>query len=101
MTCLTSQDEAIKTSSKNYEETCKTLKKSKYRQAKASRRSKHGLEVPRDYTHALQLDVQNGNYKWRDAHDLDIEQMKEYQVFKDHGMAVYEKGKVINAPKEN
>ena len=69
-----------------------------YRQAKATRRYKHGWEVPRDYTHALQLDVQNGNNKWRDAIDSEIEQIKEYQVFKDHGKAVYEKNKFINAP---
>ena len=56
-----------------------TLKKSKYRQAKASRRYKHGWEVPRDYAHALQLDVQNHNIKWRDAIDLEIEQTKEYK----------------------
>ena len=37
----------------------RTLKKSKYRQAKASRKYKHGWEVPRDYAHALQLDIQN------------------------------------------
>ena len=76
------------------------LKKSKSRQAKASRRYKHGWEVPRDYARALQLHVQNGNNKWRDAVDLEIEQIKEYQVFKDHGKAVYENNKVINAPKE-
>ena len=35
-----------------------------------------------------------------DAIDLQIEQIKEYQVFKDHGKAVYEKNKVIHAPKE-
>ena len=29
-----------------------------------------------------------------------MEQIKEYQVFKDYGKAVYEKGKVTNAPKE-
>ena len=50
--------------------------------------------------HALQLDVQNGNNKWRDAIDLEIEQIKEYQVFKDDGKAVYENGKIIKAPKE-
>ena len=77
-----------------------TLEKSKYRQAKLSRRYKHGWEVPRDYAHALQLDVQNGNNKWSDAIDLEIEQIKEYQVVKDYGKAVYEKGKVINALKE-
>ena len=35
----------------------RTLKKSKYRQARASRKYKHGWEVPRDYAHAIQLDV--------------------------------------------
>ena len=48
----------------------------------------------------LTTHVQNGNNKWRDAIDLEIEQIKEYQVFKDYGKPVYEKGKVINAPKE-
>ena len=33
--------------------------------------------------------------------DLEIEQIKEYQVFKDHGKVVYEKGKIINALKEH
>ena len=59
---------------------------------------KHGWEVPRDYAHALQLDIQNGNNKWKDAIDLEIEQIKEYQVFKDFGKAVYDKNKITNAP---
>ena len=63
----------------------RTLKKSKYRQARASRKYKHGWEVPRDYAHALQLDIHNGNNKWKEAIDLEIEQIKEYQVFKDFG----------------
>ena len=77
----------------------KTFKKSEYRQAKASRKYKHGWEVPRDYAHALQLDIQNGNNKWKDVVDLEIEQIKEYQVFKDYGKTVYEKDKIGNAPK--
>ena len=63
----------------------RTLKKSKYRQARASRKYKHGWEVPRDYAHALQLDIHNGNNKWKEAIDLEIEQIKEYQVFTDVG----------------
>ena len=39
--------------------------------------------------------------KWKNAIDLEIEQIKEYQVFKDHGKVVYDKGKVINALKEH
>ena len=77
----------------------RTLKKSKYRQAKASRKYKHGWEVPRDYAHALQLDIQNGDTKWKDVLDLEIEQIKEYPVFKDYGKVVYDKDKIGNAPK--
>ena len=84
----------------NSKETYQNSKKSRYRQAKATKRYKHGWEVPQDYAHALQLDLRNGNAKWKDAIDLEIEQIKEYQVFKDHGKVVYEKGKIINAPKE-
>ena len=62
-------------------------KKSKYRQARASRKYKHGWEVPRDYTHAPQIDIHNGNNKWKEAIDLEIEQIKEYQVFTDVGNA--------------
>ena len=80
----------------------RTLKKSKYRQAKATKRYKHGWEIPRDYPHALQLDIQNGNTKWKDAIDLESELMKKYQVFKDHGKVVCMKRvKIMNAPKEH
>ena len=53
----------------------------------------------RDYAHALQLDIQNGNKKWKNVIDLEIEQIKEYQIVKDHGKGVYEKEKIANAPK--
>ena len=87
---------------KRYARTAKrlirTLKKSKYRQVKATKRYKHGWEVPQDYAHALQLDVQNGKTKWKDTIDLEI---KEYQVFKDYERVLYDKGKVINTHKEH
>ena len=60
----------------------RTFKKSKYRQARASRKYKHGWEVTRDYAHTLQLDIHNGNNKWKEAIDLEIEQIKEYQCSK-------------------
>ena len=77
----------------------RTLKKSKYRQAKASEKYKDEWEVPRDYAYTLQLDIQNGKNKLKDAIDLEIEQIKAYQVFKDYGKTVYEKDKIANAPK--
>ena len=73
----------------------RALEKSKYRQAKASRRRYAWMGSS---IRLYKLDVQNGNNKWRDAIDMAIEQIKEYQVFKDHDKAVYEKNKVINAP---
>ena len=90
--------ETSKKSARTARRLIRTLKKSKYTQARASRKYKHGWEVPRDYAHALQLDIQNGNNKWNEAIDLEIEQIKEYQVFKDFGKAVYEKNKITNAP---
>ena len=41
----------------------------------------------------------NSSTKLKDAMDLEIQQIKEYQGVKDHGNVKYEKGKVINAPK--
>ena len=54
----------------------RTLQKSKYCHAKASRKYKHGWEVPRDYAHALQLATQDGNNKWEDAIDLELNRSK-------------------------
>ena len=41
------------------------------------------------------------NNKWKEAIDLELEQIKEYQVFKDFGRAkaVYDKKHITNAPK--
>ena len=39
------------------------------------------------------------NNKWKEATDLELEQIKEYQVFKDPGKAVYDKKHITNAPK--
>ena len=54
----------------------RALKESKYRQSQTTKSYKHGWEVPRDYPHTLQLYVQNGNTKWKDAIDIEIEQIK-------------------------
>ena len=78
-------------------------KKSKYRQVRASRKYKHGWEVPRDYTHAPQLDIHNGNNMWKETIDLEIEQIKQYQVFTDVGNAylqalTWEKLYIVSGP---
>lgn len=46
---------------------------------------KYGVEVPRDYKHAMELDKKNGNTKWADATALEFRQLDEYQTFIDMG----------------
>jgi hypothetical protein len=46
---------------------------------------KYGYEVPRDYKHAMELDIRNGNKLWREATDLELSQLNEYNTFKDFG----------------
>ena len=73
--------EAIKKTCNNSKKgLIRTLKvKIQTSKASRSRKYKRGWEVPRDNAHALQLDIQNGNNKWKDAIDLEIEQIKQHQ----------------------
>ena len=38
------------------------------------------------YEEALQLDLKNGNTKWQDATKLEMEQLQDYECFKDYGI---------------
>ena len=44
-----------------------------------------GYEVPKNYAHALQLDAQNGNDKWKQCTKLEMQQLNEYDTFRDMG----------------
>ena len=57
----------------------------KLRSYQTAPRYKYGYEVPRDYTHALELDKRNGNTKWQDSTALEMTQLHEYKTFKDLG----------------
>ena len=46
---------------------------------------KFGVLVPRDHTHAMELDQQNGDTKWHDAEKLEHSQLQEYDTFIDKG----------------
>jgi len=48
-------------------------------------RYKYGYKVAQDYQHAMTLDLRNGNTKWQDSTSLEMEQLHEYQTFKDLG----------------
>jgi len=46
---------------------------------------KYGYEIPKDFNHALKLDKRNGNTKWQDSTMLEMDQLHDYQTFKDLG----------------
>ena len=46
---------------------------------------KYGFEVSRDYKHAMRLDDWNGNKKWKEAVNVEMKQIDEYETFEDRG----------------
>ena len=61
------------------------VNQAKLRSYRLAPRYKYGYEVPRDYKHAMELDIRNGNKLWREATDLELSQLNEYNTFKDLG----------------
>jgi hypothetical protein len=46
----------------------------------------YGFEIPRDYTHAVKLDSQNGSMKWQESTETEMGQLADYDVFTDKGI---------------
>ena len=46
----------------------------------------YGYQVPKDYKEALLLDEQNGNTRWADCTNLEMQQLQDYRVFIDKGL---------------
>jgi hypothetical protein len=61
------------------------VNQAKLRSYNTSPRFKYGFEIPKNYAHAMRLDEQNKNTKWKDAVVLELLQINEYQTFKDIG----------------
>ena len=61
------------------------VKQAKLRSYRTAPRYKYGFEVPRDHDHAMELDKTNRNTKWKDATDLEMSQLDEYETFRDKG----------------
>ena len=45
----------------------------------------YGFLVPRDHRQAMDIDLQNGNTKWKDSEDIELAQVDEYNTFEDKG----------------
>ena len=53
---------------------------------------KFGVQVPRNHDQAMLLDEQNGNTLWKEAEQRELNQIDEYETFKDMGRGVHPKG---------
>ncbi len=93
----------FKNIAKNQKTLARAINQSKIRQVRRSKVYQFGYLIPRDYKHALELDELNGNSRWYDATKLEMDQIHEYHVFKDHGKAHIDNKtrKVLNAPKDH
>ncbi|KAL7579256.1 hypothetical protein ACA910_011415 [Epithemia clementina (nom. ined.)] len=84
---------------KNQKKLARVINQTKMRQARTTPVYMFGYRVPKDYKEAIELDKQNGNSKWFDAVETEMAQIKEYNVFKDGGKAIFDNHKkVTNAP---
>ena len=63
------------------------IKKAKLHSLRTKPRYKFGVLVPRNYEQALELDEQNGDTKWKDAIDLELQQVISHGTFRDLGFA--------------
>ena len=61
------------------------VNQAKLRSYNTAPKYKYGYEVPRDYRHALRLDELNKNTKWQDAVRTELQQIDDYDTFKDIG----------------
>ena len=61
------------------------LKQAKLRSFRTSPVYKFGYRVPKDWREAKELDKKNGNQKWTEAKQIEMDQIWEYEVFCDGG----------------
>ena len=90
----------LKHIAKNQKQLTRAINKSNIRQVRRSAVYQFGFLIPKDHKQALQLDKQNGNSKWYDAAELEMDQINESKVFQDHGKAHYDpkSRQVSNSP---
>ena len=80
----------------------RAINQTKVRQVRRPATYQFGYLIPRDYKHALELDKINGNSRSYDATKMELEQINEYQIFIDPGIAKYDpkSKRVMNSPQE-
>ena len=92
----------LKCIAKHQKNLTRAINQIKVRQVRRSATYQYGYLIPRDYKHALELDKINSNSRCYDATKKDLDQINEYQVFHDHGIAKYDpkSKRIMNAPRD-
>ena len=54
-------------------------------QVRHSDRYKYGVKVPKNHNQAMTYNRENGNDKWRKVEELELQQISQYDSFKDLG----------------
>ena len=80
----------------------RAINQTKIRQVRRSATYQFAYLILTDYKHALELDKTNGNSRWYDTTKMELDQINEYQVFLDHGIAQYDpkSKRIMNAPQQ-
>jgi len=75
----------LKSLAKREKKLDRLVKQARLRSFKTSPKYKYGFQVPRDYNEAVAFDLRNGNVNWAKATKLEMQQLKDYETFKDLG----------------
>jgi hypothetical protein len=78
----------FKSIAKSEKKFLRMVNQAKLRSYNTAKQYKYGFEVPRNYEDAVRIDQLNGNTKWQDAVQTELDSMNSYQVFDDHGTNV-------------
>jgi hypothetical protein len=76
---------SLKRISKREVKFTRMVKQAKIQQERHGPQYKFGILVPKNRKDALKIDATNGNNRWKTSMDTEIEQIDEYDTFKDMG----------------
>ena len=71
---------------KNYKKFARMIHQSKLKNYRCRPVYSYGYQVPRNHQEAVFIDEKCGNTKWQDAEKLEIQQLFEYDTFRDLGL---------------
>jgi Reverse transcriptase (RNA-dependent DNA polymerase) len=75
----------FKSITKRQKKFTRMVNQAKLRSYNTAPKFKNGYQVPRNYSEAVRLDERNGNNKWQEAINLELQQINDYDTFVDCG----------------